>query len=161
MRLKTGSAGKTETKAPPKETPKKAESEAPRPVIASVEIVQEKAVEKTEIPETPKAESPTIPAPTTENTGEFTPELFLTKIAQMGIKATLLPLLRTAYIRLMGETIIIQTTTFAKGRCQEATTYAILTEAALAFGADIRIESIESVEPTPPDITDVAASVFG
>lgn len=79
----------------------------------------------------------------------------------MGIKATLLPLLRTAYIRLMGETIIIQTTTFAKGRCQEANTLAILIEAAQGFGADIRIDSIESVEPTPPDITDVAASIFG
>lgn len=64
---------------------------------------------------------------------EFSAENFLKKIQELGVKTTLLPLLRTATITPHENTIIITTTGFGKTRCEEANTHPILAQAAQFF----------------------------
>jgi len=93
----------------------------------------------------------------------FSPESYLKKIQELGIKTTLLPLLRTATITLHSGEIIISTTSFGKGRCEETATYIILSQAATIFGADkISIVTISDTMTTEvqTDSADIARAIF-
>jgi hypothetical protein len=138
------------------------------------ETVQEEII-PTPIPETPKIEKiepeklpeeqKTITTEETTNEG-FTPGNYLAKIQELGFKATLLPLLRTASIVVDETTITIRTTAFAKTRCTEVQNYAILEQAATYFSLEkIIIEDIgektNEVTVETETAVDMAASIFG
>jgi hypothetical protein len=141
--------------------------------LSSLETVQKEII-PTPIPGTPKIEkieSEKLPEPTTVNietiaTDAFTPGNYLAKIQELGFKATLLPLLRTASIKVKGTTITISTTSFAKTRCTEVQNYAILEQAATYFSLEKII--IEDIGENTNEVTvetetavDMAASIFG
>ena len=94
---------------------------------------------------------------------EFSGENYLKKIQELGVKTTLLPLLRTATIALESSEIKISTTSFGKTRCEETETYIILSQAAHIFGADkISIVTISDTSTTEvqTDSADIARAIF-
>ena len=97
--------------------------------------------------------------------GVFSPEEFLRRLEKAGIKSTIIPLLKTAHIRLNGNTLEIQTTGFCKSKCVEAPYYQILESVAQSFHANtINITVPNEVQPeTSPDeprAEDLARSLF-
>lgn len=110
-----------------------------------------------------------LPAPTHELPPadsaeiEFSLEVFLKKIQELGVKTTLLPLLKTATISMENNAITIITTTFGKSRCEESNTYLILSQAATSFWAQtINIVTIGDTSPeeVQTDSLDLARAIF-
>ncbi len=93
----------------------------------------------------------------------FSAENFLKKIQELGVKTTLLPLLRTATITHHENTITITTTAFGKTRCEESNTHPILTQAAQVFWAE-KISIVTLWDTTPwevqTDSIDLARAIF-
>lgn len=58
------------------------------------------------------------------------------KLQELGIKSTMIPLLKTATIRLEGQTITIETTGFCQSKCAENSIRQVLEEAAKSFHAE-------------------------
>lgn len=132
-------------------------------------------------PEKTISETPTI-EPEQEITGEeivttpeeekieiqnniFSSEEFLLRLEKSGIKSTLIPLLKTAQMRLDGNTLEIQTTGFCKSKCVEAPYYQILEKVANSFNAEkINIMVPNEIQPeTSPaeeSVEDVARALF-
>lgn len=124
------------------------------------EIAQVPAVHPTDEEKTDTHEIQTI-----VDDGIFTVALFLKRLEEAGIKSTLIPLLKTAHMRIEGDTIEIQTTGFCKSKCMETNSYQILENVAQSFHTkkiDIIVPNDIQPETSPPEesIEDVARSLF-
>lgn len=96
---------------------------------------------------------------------DFTPEYFLEKLREAGIKSTMIPLLKTAEISLTGDTLEIQTTTFCQSRCAESSIRQVIETVAHSFHAEkinIIVPSIATPETskTEESVEDVARAIF-
>jgi DNA polymerase III subunit gamma/tau len=91
----------------------------------------------------------------------FSPENFLKKLQELGVKSTMIPLLKTASIRLEWNTLIIETTGFCQSKCAESSIRQVIEEAARSFNAtniDIIVPASESISSESTE--DVARSIF-
>ena len=163
-KIKTGTLKNTPKASKPPEVPKEESPKTPEKLELPpvTHILQEP---EKELPEprheitSPSHEIPTVSGSTED---KFSAEKFLGKIQELGVKSTLLPLLRTASIEQKGNTITITTTSFGKGRCEEQSTYIILAQAASSFGAEISIITHGNTTPeeVQTDSVDIARAIF-
>ena len=83
----------------------------------------------------------------------------LKKIQELGIKSTLLPLLKTATLQRGENSLTLQTTSFGKTRCEEVNTMVILSQAARDLGIEhFTVETQASENKT--ETVDIARSIF-
>ena len=99
-----------------------------------------------------------------EKTSTFSAEDYIKKLQELGIKNTLIPLLKTAKIEQDGDTIVLYTTSFCQSRCAETSIRQVLEEAARAFHTEkikIIVEAETSRGEDPPESAeDIARAVF-
>ena len=90
----------------------------------------------------------------------FSPENFLQKLQDMGIKSTLIPLLKTATLSLSWDTLTIETTEFCQLKCRENSIFTVLENAAQSFWAhNIEIQVI-TPDASAQSTEDMARSIF-
>ena len=137
------------------ETPKQT-SELPSPTheLAPASLVLREPTHELTIPQHEIAKGNTIPD------GSFSSEALLAKAKELGLKNTLLPLLRTATIELREKTIHINTTQYASERCNEGNNQEILLATARLFEAESVEIHIRETTESEPDIVDIATAIF-
>lgn len=106
-----------------------------------------------------------LPVPSHEITAEhsewFSSENFLNKLQELGIKSTMIPLLKTANIRIEWDVLIIETTSFCQTKCAENGIRQVLEKAAESFNAwNIDIIVPASALPPAESPEDMARSIF-
>lgn len=90
---------------------------------------------------------------------DITLDIYLQKIQELGIKSTLIPLLKTATLQRGENSLTLQTTSFGKTRCEEANTMVILSQAARDLGVEhFTVETQSSEEKV--ETVDIARSIF-
>ena len=132
---------------------------------SEAEVVLEKVIDKINEPserEENQTTSEILPAeePVIIDESIFSVENFIKKLQTLGIKTTLLPLLRTATMGLYDGEITITTTSFGKGRCEEVSSLPILRAAAEEFSAHKLTIITEAPAEVPEDTIDIARAIF-
>lgn len=150
-RIKTGKLEKKDDDQSPPTQAEKEETVAhiiphqPEPQVEKIEKIQTPHTIESE----PEEEAVTSASIVIDG-GVFSSEAYIRKLQELGIKSTLIPLLKTAGITIDDDTLTIVTTSFCQSRCAEGRIRQVLEDAAQSFFAT-KINIITPTDTSSPE----------